>query len=107
MLQISHEMTVFLLASTVMALGIGLDAALATLTRVSHLKNQSQRIYWVVGVSVTHTLFPMIGYLFAHYSIQFFPLITPIIGVIACGLVLNFLYDELFIETERDSSSSL
>ena len=91
----SNPWLTFMLASSVMALGIGLDAAIATLVRYPQLQGRTQRLYWVTGVSLTHTVFPMFGYLLAYFSIQYFPMMTPLVGLFAFALVMRFLYEEL------------
>ncbi|MGK0445135.1 MAG: putative Mn2+ efflux pump MntP [Bermanella sp.] len=92
---ISQDMTVFIFSSTLMALGIGIDAAMATLIRARGFHNRTQASYWIAGVSVTHTVFPMLGYLLAYISVQLVPWLTPIVGVAAFILVGQFLYSEL------------
>lgn len=97
-----NDWIVFFLASSIMALGIGLDAAIATFIRYPNLTTSSQKYYWVVGVSATHTLFPMLGYLLAYFSIQLFPYLTPLIGLLAFILVFHYLYEEIFQEGSNE-----
>ena len=85
----------FVLASILMAVGIGTDVALATLTRARHLKRSNIALLWIIGVSFTHTLFPMFGYLLTFFSIQLHPIITPGVGLLAFGLIALYLKDEL------------
>ncbi|GAA6135656.1 hypothetical protein NBRC116188_24460 [Oceaniserpentilla sp. 4NH20-0058] len=99
------DIYVFFLASTVMALGIGLDAALAIFIRSAQLSSKKQKVFWVVGVSATHTLFPMLGYLLTYFGLQVFPLITPIIGIMAFILVAHFIFNEL-TQNSEDSEQS-
>lgn len=97
-----NDISIFFFASTIMALGIGLDAAIATLVHSDKLSKPS-KLYWVAGVSLTHTLFPMLGYCLAYFSIQWFPFITPIVGIIAFVFVFHFLYTEL-MQNNEDST---
>ena len=73
----------FASACLVMGLGIGTDVAIATAMRVKQLNDSRTILFWVIGVSLTHTLFPMIGYLLTYFSIQIVPFITPFVGLIA------------------------
>lgn len=85
----------FILACFIMGCGIGADVAIATFVRAHQLAKQKQTRYWVVGVTVTHTVFPMVGYLLAYFSIQSIPLLTPIVGVLAFSFIAYFLWQEL------------
>ncbi|AWB65742.1 hypothetical protein C2869_04495 [Saccharobesus litoralis] len=96
----------FSLASCLMAIGIGIDVVLATLLRAEHLTSNKQKWLWLSGVTATHTLFPMLGYLITLYSVQFFPQITPLVGIIAFCLVAHFLWQEL-TTTEDEPKGSL
>jgi len=84
-----------MLACLIMGCGIGADVAIATFVRADQLTKQKQTIYWVAGVTFTHTLFPMLGYLLAYFSIQSIPLLTPIVGVLAFLFIAYFLWQEL------------
>jgi hypothetical protein len=97
----------FTLASLIMGLGIGADVAVATMIRAKHLTTPKAVIFWVVGVSFTHTVFPMVGYLLTYFSVEKLPVLTPIIGVIAFAFIARFLYLELGdYMVEEDSSQS-
>ncbi|GAB3032059.1 manganese efflux pump [Bowmanella dokdonensis] len=86
----------FVLASVLMGLGIGADVALATLLRARHLNTWRAAAIWILGVSLTHTLFPMSGYLLAYLSIQWLPGITPLVGILAFVCVVWYLKVELW-----------
>ena len=103
---IFDEYLVFVCASTLMALGIGIDAALATFVRSGQFKNNWQTIYWIIGVVVTHTVFPMVGYFLAYMSVQQVPILAPVIGLCAFILVGHFLYSELLQDNEDESDHS-
>jgi putative Mn2+ efflux pump MntP len=80
--------------STLMGLAIGLDVMLATLGVASSLTSAFQRIQWVVGVTATHTLFPLIGYLLTYYAAQHIPALQFILGLLAFICIAWFLYSE-------------
>jgi hypothetical protein len=94
----------FILACLIMGCGIGADVAIATFVRAQQLSKQKQTIYWVCGVTFTHTVFPMLGYLLAYFSIQSIPLLTPIIGVLAFLFIAYFLWQELNDYLKSDES---
>ena len=85
----------YFFACLVMGLGIGMDVAIATFMRAHSMENNKVAFTWVAGVSMTHTLFPMLGYLLTYYSLQLLPILTPFIGMLAFFLILHFLYGEL------------
>ncbi|NMP30224.1 hypothetical protein HII17_01505 [Thalassotalea sp. M1531] len=87
----------FALASVLMGLGIGLDVAIATVARSGQLATFKTAALWVIGVSLTHTLFPMVGYLLTYFSVQVMPEITPVIGILAFVCIFLYLKGE-FIE---------
>mgnify|MGYP000353775294 CR=1 FL=1 len=84
----------FFSASILMGLAIGLDAAIATGVNAQGLQQKSRSICWIVGITLTHTLFPMIGYLMSYYGLQQFPVVTPLIGIAAFYLIAHFLVTE-------------
>lgn len=99
----------FLIACLVMGLGIGIDVAIATGLRSSVLQQQRSVTLWIVGVTATHTVFPMLGYLLTYFSIQALPALTPIVGLLAAALIARFLWLELLCgeTSESDSGSQL
>lgn len=78
-----------------MGIGIGTDVALATLARSQQLTKRKTIFIWVVGVSLTHTLFPMLGYLLTYFSVQVEPTLTPLVGVVAAFCIFWFLLNEM------------
>jgi len=90
----------FYSACMLMGLGIGADVLLATLTRSEHLQLFSTALVWIVGVTLTHTLFPAIGYAMTYYSVSTLPFLTPLIGLLAFALIAHFLYTEWFGQDE-------
>lgn len=97
-----QDLSVFVFSSTLMALGIGIDAAMATLVRARAFQTRAQARYWILGVSLTHTVFPLVGYVLAYICVQYLPWLTPLVGVVAFLLVSQFLYGEL---NEKNSES--
>ena len=85
----------FVLACLIMGLGIGIDVAIATFMQGSVLSNKKMRITWILGVSATHTLFPMFGYLLTYFSVQALPVVTPLVGMVAFVLISIFIIDEI------------
>lgn len=85
----------FLFSCLIMGLGIGIDVAIATFIRAPAMQDRSVAIKWVVGVSATHTVFPMLGYALTYFSLQALPIITPLVGIVAFVLIVFFLVDEL------------
>lgn len=104
------ELVDFVLASLLMGVGIGTDVALATIIRSHQLKTLKVILIWVIGVSLTHTIFPMLGYVTTYVGVQLLPELTPIIGVVAFICIFWFLKDELlslFEDTPADNSNIL
>ncbi|MDU0354805.1 hypothetical protein RS130_13530 [Paraglaciecola aquimarina] len=97
----------FVLASLLMGLGIGADVAIATFARASQLSSLRMAAIWIVGVSFTHTVFPMLGYLVTYFSIQLQPNIEPIIGLVAFSFIFIYLKGELadFTDNNQDDSA--
>ncbi|MEP1870857.1 MAG: hypothetical protein ABJJ44_15125 [Paraglaciecola sp.] len=85
----------FIVASLLMGLGIGVDVAVATAARAKQLCTMRLAIIWIVGVSFTHTVFPMAGYLLTYFSIQVQPAIEPVIGILAFTCIFYYLRSEL------------
>jgi hypothetical protein len=95
-----------LFACLLMGLGIGIDVALATFVRASSMKDIRTISLWLLGVTLTHTLFPMAGYLIAYFSISILPLITPLVGVLAFLFIAYFVKEEL-LNIKDNSAPSL
>jgi len=95
-----------LLACLLMGLGIGIDVALATFVRGRSMTQKRTIIFWLVGVSLTHTLFPMLGYSIAYFSINSLPFITPLVGVLGFVFIAYFIKQELS-DKHDDAASSL
>ena len=93
-------------ACLVMGLGIGADVALATFLRANTMGNKRTVLFWIIGVTLTHTLFPMIGYLLAHFSIHSAPMISPMIGIIAFTFIAYFVTQELNVGSEDEGGSN-
>jgi hypothetical protein len=95
-----------LFACLLMGLGIGIDVALATFVRASSMKDIKTISLWLLGVTLTHTLFPMAGYLIAYFSISVLPIITPLVGILAFLFIAYFVKEEL-LNMQDNSTPSL
>ncbi len=93
------------LACLLMGLGIGIDVALVTFIQAKALSRKRIIMLWLLGVTLTHTLFPMVGYLIAYFSIHSMPLLTPVIGVIAFIFIAHFISQELAENEENEAPS--
>jgi len=90
------------LACLLMGLGIGIDVAIATFIQARSMSRKSTIVLWLSGVTLTHTLFPMAGYLVAYFSINSIPLLTPLIGIVAFLFIAHFVKQELNAKTESE-----
>ncbi len=93
----------FLLACLLMGLGIGTDAAVATAVRAPFMRTTQVALVWIIGVSATHTIFPMAGYLISYFSLQQLPALMPLIGLIAFFLIVQYLQHEFASLLKADS----
>ena len=84
----------FIVASIIMGLGIGLDAALATMLQAKKLSCSKVAALWLIGITLTHTLFPMLGYSASYFSMQILPQLTPFVGALAFILIAIYLFQE-------------
>ncbi|MBY6016813.1 hypothetical protein KUW04_03260 [Halomonas denitrificans] len=94
----------FLLSCLAMASGIGADVALAS-AAAADLPRRA-RWLWLSGVTATHTLFPMAGYLLTFYFARHLPLLTPWLGLLAAGLIFHFYLSELRRPAESPDAPS-
>ena len=85
----------FICASIFMGLGVGVDVAAATFARARQMQGLAVILLWVIGVSLTHSLFPMLGYLLTYFSVNALPALTPVIGIIAFICISFYLKNEL------------
>lgn len=98
----SSSLFEILSACLIMGVGIGADVALATFLRAKAMVRKRTVFFWIFGVTLTHTLFPMVGYLLAHYSINSAPIISPIVGIVAFSFIAYFVMQELSTDSEND-----
>jgi hypothetical protein len=84
----------FVFASLLIGLGIGLDVAIATAARAKFLSIIRLVSVWILVVSVTHTIFPMFGYLLTYFSIKMQTAIDPIIVLLAFTCIFYYLKSE-------------
>lgn len=96
----------FITACLLMGARIGADVALATLSRASRLTSRKMIIIWVVGVSLTHTLFPMLGYITAYFSVNALPWLTPFVGFVAFACIAWYLVTEIRGLTSTEASEN-
>lgn len=97
---------IFLTACLLMGLGIGADVAITTMARSGHLNNNPmQKWCWIIGVTATHTLFPMLGYLLAYFSVQSLPALTPLVGLIAFACIFWYLKNELLARDDESTDN--
>jgi len=83
----------FALACLVMATGIGIDVALATIGRFHAIRSPSDGLGWVGRITATHILFPMIGYYGFVFATRAMAAVAPFLGLAAGAMVLWFLKD--------------
>ena len=97
----------YFIACFVMGLGIGIDVVLGTFSRIKYLTKPTSWL-WIRRITFTHIAFPMIGYYGFIELFYLFPSLRIILGLIAFGLIVFFLFDivrgwlEKDIETEED-----
>ncbi|MBY5991811.1 hypothetical protein [Ferrimonas balearica] len=91
----------FWLSCLAMGAGIGADVALASATTASLPRRA--RLWWLSGVTATHTLFPMVGYLLTAWSVRSAPDLMPLVGLVAAGLLFHFYLGELFGDGDAPS----
>lgn len=84
----------FIAACILMGLGIGLDAAAATVIQSGQLNKLKHQFFWLSGITLTHTLFPLLGYSLSYISVQTHPSIGPLVGLIAFVLIAIFIFHE-------------
>lgn len=82
----------YLIACILMGLGIGADVAIATLGRALVITQKTARV-WVLRITVTHVVFPMIGYYVFVFLSRAMPAITLALGLIASYILAKFLYE--------------
>ena len=95
----------FIFACLLMGLAIGLDVAIVTALYSKQFSVKAVKVRWVVGVTATHTLFPMFGYMLSYFGLKWLPSISPMIGLIAFVFIAYFLYQELQDYHEGDEAS--
>lgn len=85
----------FTLACALMGVAIGLDVAIVTALYSNQLNDNRIRRRWLYGVTATHTVFPMIGYMLSYFGLKWLPGLSPILGLVAFSFIAYFLYQEL------------
>ena len=95
----------FVLVCGFMGLGIGLDVAIATFAMGGSLRENSVATTWISGVTTTHTLFPMLGFLLTFFGVKLMPTLMPILGVCAFAMIAYFIHQSLLEMTDDDESA--
>ncbi len=93
----------FVSACLLMGLGIGLDAAMVTSLRASAIYSRVIACGWVVSITFTHTVFPMVGYLLSHTGAKYFPALSPFVGLLAFLLIGYYLFQEIVNHSHADT----
>ncbi len=96
----------FFAASVLMGIGIGLDAAIVTSLQAHAMPSRKHAFNWIIGISLTHTLFPIVGYFLSYIGLQKMPMLAPVIGIIAFLLIAYFIVGELRIYMMQNSESN-
>lgn len=101
----------FFLACVLLGFGIAIDVALATLVFSAKLVAADARRFWVVSVTATHVVLPMIGYYGFAFLVRILPRIEMLLGIVAVLMVAWFLYDQftswLREDMEENASAKL
>lgn len=56
---------------------------------------------------MTHTLFPLFGYLLAYVGITELPVLTPIIGLVAFFFIAYFIFQEVMAQNSEDEAGQV
>ncbi|MEZ5841880.1 MAG: hypothetical protein R3D02_16160 [Hyphomicrobiales bacterium] len=83
----------FAAACIVMAAGIGIDVALATIGRFRAIRSLSDGLGWAARITATHIAFPMIGYYGFVFAARTMATLAPYLGLAAGAMVFWFLKD--------------
>lgn len=100
-MSITMDAYYYALACAVMAFGIGLDVAMATLSRIRHMTVKFAW-RWSLRITFTHVAFPMLGYYGFLELFTLFPVLRPLLGVVAFSLVMYFLWQVFRSWTSSD-----
>ena len=83
--------TSFLIPSILMGIGVAIDVLIATVVKFNDSSLSWKN--WTLPVTITHTLFPAVGYFLFWFTSESFPAIKIILGVTGFVLVLLFIYE--------------
>ncbi len=83
----------FLLPSLLMGVGVAIDVFLATIAKFQD-DNLAWKS-WTLPVTITHTLFPALGYFSFWFIGEYFPALHTIHGIIGYTLISLFVYEVL------------
>ncbi len=85
------SVTSFLIPSILMGIGVAIDVFIATTVKFNDSTLSWKN--WTLLVTVTHTLFPAVGYFLFWSTSSNFPTIKTTLGVIGFSLVSLFVYE--------------
>lgn len=88
----SGSLLEYFFASVLLGGGIAIDVALATVAMRRLLHDRRTRRFWVLGVTSTHVVFPMVGYYGFAYFYRAAPTLHAAFGVMASLLIAIFLF---------------
>lgn len=95
----------FFLPSLLMGLGIAIDVALVTIIMSGN--STLGRKSWVLPVTLTHTLFPAVGYCLFWFLGKNHHYLSNVLGWVGATLVFAYVYELLCEWHERDALFSL
>lgn len=101
------ESSIFYLSATAFGLGIGIDAGLSTLLMVAPFYRFAITFLWGVGLTLTHTFFPLISFSLSSKGIDSMPTIAPIIGVLTFTLIGYMTIEWYRSELDEDGLAAL
>ena len=90
----------FLIPSILMGLGVAIDVFIATIVQYND-DNLSWK-NWTLPVTLTHTLFPAIGYFLFWSASENFPVTKVILGIFGFILVFLFIYEVICESIDKE-----
>lgn len=99
-----------IIASAVfIGLAIGIDAMIATMLIAPSIANKKQAAYWILGITLTHVALPVISFSSSWKSLEWFPTLAPILGVVAFTATAYLFWQwlrEALVATSTNSDSN-
>ncbi len=93
----------FYSVSILLGIAIGIDAAIVTCVRSRYFDKPLNALLWLLAISSTHTVFPLLGSVASLQSLQWLPQLTAIVGLVAFLLIAWFILDDLFSPVQQDA----